>query len=166
MKYELLLQPAPPNVLDAGALEAVLMAGGAKKQPEGFTCSLTRGEAEIVPVREGGAVVAFAVRVPLTELDEPLIEAARLALELAAATTLTLFDPQRVAAVSKPDDAAMLAEYRRMARYAGEMAGVSEAIGASFSVPGEGGLSASAKVFIGLGVLIALGLFLLDRIGR
>ncbi len=105
------------------------------------------GALELRLLIEAGVPRAMELRVPLREDAALVREAAVEGALLASEAGVILYDPQ-LARTLGPNDEAMVAEhYLRTARYAGEMMGVSEVLGASFG-PLEEGLGPGAKVLL------------------
>ena len=147
MRYELLLQPrSAGEPFDATRVASLLDERGAAL--------------DLAPVEEAGRRVATAVRIPLGERVELLREALIRCADVASAAEAALVDPQLGRAVTAADVEAVAQQYLRTARYAGEMCGVSEALGASYA-PSAPALSGRAKL-----VLLALagGLVLLYQL--
>jgi hypothetical protein len=165
MRYELLLQPAVSDQpLDLAALEQALLArGGALGEAKAW--KLKAGEVELGQFCEGGKPVALEVKVPLSDKVELLGEALKAAAELAQSCSLKLVDPQLGRVVGEKDDAAVCEQFLRTARYAGEMVGLSEAVGASFQAPSTG-VRPMTKVLIGLGAILVLLYWVVDLLGN
>ena len=90
-----------------------------------------------------------------------------LILEFASALKLKAVDPQLGNAVSLASTSAVVDEFLRMARYAGEYLGVTEALGATtIGQPYDEGLSMPAKLFFGILGLLALAYLVWDLISR
>ena len=81
--------------------------------------------------------------------------------ELAQATGTRLFDPQLCRDVGAKDEGLVADQFLRTARYAGEMMGVPEAVGASFAAPDDG-LKPGTKVVLGLFAVGAALWFLVE----
>jgi hypothetical protein len=165
MRYELLLQPsAPDQPLDLAALaQALLERGGSLEGAKAW--KLKAGEVELGELREGGQPVALEVKVPLSHRVELLGEALKAAAELAQSCQLKLVDPQLGRVVGEKDDGVVSEQFLRTARYAGEMVGLTEAVGASFQPP-PSGLQPMTKVLIGLGAIAVLLYWVVDLIGN
>lgn len=154
MRYELLLQPVGRDqAFDAAAAERAMDARGARVD----------GQVEVAPLVESGKTVALMLRVPLGERTEGIGEILRAALEVARACSLQVVDPQLSRAVSESDEGALIEQFLRTARYAGEMMGLPEAIGASFA-PEPTGLGPGTKVLLGLISLAVLLYLAVDEI--
>lgn len=155
--YDLLLQaktPGEPFLREP--VVAALVAAGAKLDAEGRgTWRLPKGDVEVAPLLEAGAVLGLEVRVPLSDRAELLDAAVKALVELAGPASVRLLDPQRGSEVDPGSLAAMTEEFFRLARHAGEYGGVSEALGLSSWAQPEESSSATSRV------LLALGAFLL-----
>ncbi len=134
--YDLLLQgKSPGDAVPLDGLIAALGARGATLSPEGRgTWKLAEGEVDIAPLMEAGTVKGLDVRVPFHD-QTALVEAvAKELVDLSAATGTRLTDPQRGDSVTLTSLSAVIDEYLRMARYAGEYGGVGAALGLSTHV--------------------------------
>ncbi len=167
MRYELLLQSAEPGQpYDAERVEAALTARPVATTQDGRVWRFSAGEVEVRPLVEQGRVVATELRVPLTEKTDLVRALVQEASALAAETNTRLVDPQLSREVG-PQEAEIIAEqYLRTARYAGEMVGVSSALGAFDTTPGPGGaITPGMKVLLvivaGVVVLMLLSELLL-----
>lgn len=121
------------------------------------TWRLKSGVIDVGEVREGGQVVATELRIMLTDRTELIREVVNEAAAIATLADVRLVDPQLSCVVGAMDAERVAEQYGRTARYAGEMTGLSEAIGASFPAPTQSqGFQPGTKVVLG-----ALGLFLL-----
>lgn len=131
--YDFLLQPqAHGGVLPLEQVEAALKDKGATQRPDGaWVWAFPRGDVVGLPLREGGQVIAFELKVPLKDTTELVAAVLRAAAELAEALGLRLLDPQLNRAVKFDAEDAVGDQYLDHARYAGEYLGVSDALGAS-----------------------------------
>jgi hypothetical protein len=125
---------------------------------------LEAGEVEVSLVREGDAVVATSIGVPLTDRDELLRAALAAASQVAVETEVRLIDPQLAADVAERDAERVAEQFGRTARYAGEMLGLPEAVAASFGPPPESGMSSAAKVVLGLGAFLVFIYLVLEKL--
>jgi hypothetical protein len=122
--YELLAQAAVPHgPLDLEALAAALEQRGAVRQAQGWTVRLGGDEVALAPVREGGALVAVALQVPLDRPAALVEDAARFGLEVARELGLRLVDPQTASAVGT-ELGPVVDAFQRRARYAFEYQGL------------------------------------------
>lgn len=150
MKYELLFQPQVPGEPYDPAKVETLLGPQATLRPDGtHLWRLRHGEVEVRPLKEGGKAIATEARVPLLSSLELIREVVQNGAEVARAAGCTLFDPQLMRPVTPGDEGAVADQYLRTARYAGEMAGVSEAIGIG-QPQREEGLGAGTRVFLGI----------------
>ncbi|MHB8878079.1 MAG: hypothetical protein ACYC8T_30650 [Myxococcaceae bacterium] len=158
MRYELLLQAKEPGApYDPSPVDQALAARGVVQTPEGLRWRLKAGEVEVRLLIEGGRSVATELRVPLSEkLDlvrELVVEGAAVAAQAGA----LLFDPQLTKGLSANDEGLVAEQFLRTAKYAGEMMGLPEAVGASYSGDDPTALKPGTKVLLGLvGLLVAL----------
>ena len=88
-----------------------------------------RGEITFSLVKENGQLIGFDVRVPFHDSSELIELVAKAMLEISEAQNLRVMDPQRTDTVSLAGLGGLVDEYLRLARYAGEYGGVSEALG-------------------------------------
>jgi hypothetical protein len=151
VRYELLLQsPAPGAPFEPARVDEVLRGRAVEERPDGARLwRLKAGEVEVRRLVEGGAELACVLRVPLSDkLDlvrELVVEGSTVAQEAGA----RLYDPQLSRTLNASDEGLVADQFLRTARYAGEMMGLPEAVGASFAVPDEG-LKPGTKVLLGL----------------
>lgn len=165
MRYELLLQPAAPDQpLDLPAVAQALLERGGSLEGE-KTWALKAGAVELGELREGGQPVAVEVKVPLSDKVELLGEALKASAEVAERCNLKLVDPQLGRVVGEKDDGAVSEQFLRTARYAGEMVGLTEAVGASFEPP-PSGIQPMTKVLFGLGAIAVLLYWVVNLIGN
>lgn len=152
MRYELLLQPAAPGApYEPGSVEALLREQGLVERPDGTRLwRLKSGEVEVEPVTEGGRQVATGLRIPLRAETDLVREALVAGAALAEQARVRLFDLQLLREVQARDEGAVVDQYLRTARYAGEMMGVSEALWASIPPPDDRLLSPGVKVALGV----------------
>lgn len=155
--YDLLLQAQEPGgAPPIPAFVEALLARGAKVSPEGNgSWKLPAGEVSVSVLIEEGAPRGLDVRVPMKDTTTLVEEVARELVELAEATKGRVTDPQRGATVSLTNFAAMVDEYLRVARYAGEYGADSGAIGlTSYAKPLDDD-STSLRWLLAVGVFIA-----------
>ncbi len=164
MRYELLLQSAAPDTpYDARRVEALLLERGASPEEGGLVWRLPSGRVEVRPLRENGNQVATELRIPLADGVDLARELVSEGVALAAAANVALVDPQLCRAVVSPEDSAVIDQYVRTAKYAGEMVGISEAIGAG--EPAEtGGIKPGTKVLLALVGFFFLLYLIADRL--
>jgi hypothetical protein len=151
VRYELLLQTMVPGTpYDGARVDALLAERGVRARTDGTRVwPLKAGEVELGELRENGLLVATELRVPLSEKTELVRETVGEALMLAALAEVRLVDPQLGRPVSLQDDGTVAEQFLRTARYAGEMLGLPEAVGARYEAPSEG-MQAGTKVLLAL----------------
>lgn len=167
MRYELLLQSLEPGApYDQGKVVDLLRQRGLVFAEDGSApWKLKSGEVEVRPLKEGGQIIATELRVPLLDKTDLMRELLAAASTLAEEAKVRLFDPQLTRAVSEKEDGAVADQYFRTAKYAGEMMGVSEALGASFEPPSTG-LKPGTKILLAI-IGFCIILFLIaDHLGR
>ncbi|QDE85138.1 MULTISPECIES: hypothetical protein [Myxococcus] len=172
MRYELLLQTMTPgSPYEAARVDALLSERGVVARPDGVRrWSFKNGDVDIGELREGGQVVATELRVPLSDRPDLMREAVEAAAALASEAGVRLVDPQLGRSLTGNDDAGVMEQYVRTARYAGEVAGVPEAMGAgSYALETEGsrGFQLSTRmVLIAIGIFVALYLVVDSLVGQ
>lgn len=131
--YDFVLQAATqgdPAPLDG--LVVALSGRGAELTAQGQgVLKVAGGEATVQPVLENGVTLGLDVRVPFHEKTELLESVLKVLVDVAEVSQARLLDPQRGETASLGNFSSITDEYLRMARYAGEYGGVSEAIGLS-----------------------------------
>lgn len=131
--YDFVLQAATqgdPAPLDG--LVVALSGRGAELTAQGQgVLKVAGGEATVQPVLENGVTLGLDVRVPFHEKTELLEAVLKVLVDVAEVSQARLLDPQRGETASLGNFASITDEYLRMARYAGEYGGVSEALGLS-----------------------------------
>jgi hypothetical protein len=146
----------PGTPYDGARVEALLAERGVQARPDGRRVwPLKAGEVELGELRENGQLVATELRVPLSEKTDLVREAVGEALMLAALAEVQLVDPQLGRPVSLQDDGTVAEQFLRTARYAGEMLGLPEAVGARYGAPPEG-MQAGTQVLLALLAAFAL----------
>lgn len=126
---------------------------------------LASGEIEVSRLEEGGKTVGLELKVPLSERTELVSQTLRAGMEVATQCAVRLVDPQLGRSVSEKDDGIVSEQFLRTATYAGEMMGLPEAVGASFTEPAPG-LKPGTKVALGLVVLVIVLYFVVDALSR
>jgi hypothetical protein len=160
--YDFLLQvKTVGELLNLGAVETALTLRGALKRPDGaWVVTLQSGKVEGFAWRDEGVLSAFELKVPLSDKTELVQETLAFTLELAGALDLKAVDPQLGNPATLASGSAVADEFLRMARYAGEYLGVSEALGATnLGLTHAPESSAQSKVFWALGIFL-LALYL------
>jgi hypothetical protein len=152
--YDLLLQSLEPGApYETAPVDALFDARKASPPAPvggGRRWQLKAGTVEVRPLIEGGKCIATEIKVPLSDKLELVREVVAEASQVATEAKVRLFDPQLSKALNPNDEGLVADQYLRTAKYAGEMMGVSEAIGASFSTPDAGTLKPGTKVVLGL----------------
>ncbi len=164
MRYELLLQPLEPGAPYDPSVAEARLADRAARRPDGtLLWRLPHGELEVRTLVEGGRAIATELRVPLTGNLDLAREAVTEGVALADAAGACLFDPQLGKRLSAGDDGLVADRYLRVARYAGEMVGISEAVGVG-QAPPEEGLKPGTKVLLALAGFFLLLIWLSNRL--
>ncbi|MBZ4416944.1 hypothetical protein K8638_10655 [Myxococcus sp. RHST-1-4] len=149
----------PGTPYEVARVDALLAERRVSARPDGVRVwHLRGGDVEVGVLREGGNVVATELRVPLSDRPDLMREVVGEAAALATAAGARLVDPQLGQALSANDDGVVVEQYMRTARYAGEVTGLAEALGASsYSTmdTGSRGFQPSGRFF-----LIAIGVFI------
>ena len=141
----------PGTPYDSARVDALLAEKGVPVRPDGGrTWRLKDGEIQVGELREGGQVVATELRVPLSDRSDLMREVVTEGAELARLAEVRLVDPQLGRALSALDAESVAEQYQRTARYAGEMMGVTEAVGASFPAPSTETFRPTTKVVFGI----------------
>lgn len=148
----------PGTPYEAARVDALLSERRVSARPDGVRVwHLRHGDVEVGELREGGQVVATELRVPLADRPDLVREVLGEAAALATAAGARLVDPQLGRALAATDDTVLVDQYMRTARYAGEVTGLAEALGAgSYTAESKEvrGFQPSARFF-----LIAIGVF-------
>jgi hypothetical protein len=147
-------------------VDALLVEKGVTVRPDGGrTWRLKNGDVDVGVLREGGQVVATELRAPLSDRTDLIRELVAEGSALAGAAEARLVDPQLGRGVGFGDSESIAEQYQRTARYAGEMAGLSEAVAASFPNPADTPtFRPGTKVLLALGALFFLLYFLMDAL--
>ncbi len=151
----------PGTPYEAARVDALLSQRGVAVRPDGVRrWSFKHGDVEVGELREGGQVVATELRVPLSDRTDLVREVLAEAAALASEAEVRLVDPQLSRQLTTQEDSGVVEQYVRTARYAGEVAGMPEALGAgssSLEPQGPRGLQLSGRVLlIAIGVLVVL----------
>jgi hypothetical protein len=161
----------PGTPYEAARVDALLAERRVVARPDGARVwHLRGGDVEVGELREGGQVVATELRVPLSDRPDLMREVVGEAAALATAAGARLVDPQLGRALSANDDGVVVEQYLRTARYAGEVAGLAEALGASSAstvdTDSRGLQSPGRFLLIALGIFIALYLVMDSLLAR
>jgi len=151
----------PGTPYEAARVDALLSQRGVAVRPDGVRrWPFKHGDVEIGELREGGQVVATELRVPLSDRTDLVREVLAEAASLAAEADVRLMDPQLGRPLTTKDDAGVVEQYVRTARYAGEVAGMPEALGAGsygMETQTQRGFQLSGRfLLIAIGILVAL----------
>ncbi len=154
MRYDFLIQPKEPGqpydpapIEKALAEKLVIHTDGTK------LWRLKSGDLEIRPLSEGGVVIATELRAPLSDKLELIREAVLETVALAAAAgEYRVVDPQLNKSLTVADEGNVVSQFQRTAEYAGQYAGVSSAVVASFGAAEPEGMRPGTKVLLGLAV--------------
>jgi hypothetical protein len=149
----------PGTPYDSARVDALLSERGMTVRSDGErTWRLKNGVIDVDVVREGGQVMATSLRVVLSDRTDLIREVVHEGAAVATLAEVRLVDPQLTRVLSALDANAVAEQYERTARYAGEMMGLSEAIGASFPAPTQSeGFQPTTKFVLGvLGVFFLL----------
>ncbi|WP_253910745.1 hypothetical protein, partial [Pyxidicoccus fallax] len=142
----------PGTPYEVARVDALLAGRRVAARPDGRRVwHLKNGDVELGELREGGQVVATELRIPLADRPDLLREVVSEAAALATEAGVRLVDPQLGRTLSATDDGEVVVQYMRTARYAGEVAGMAEAMGASsYSVEDTGsrGFQPSGRFFL------------------
>lgn len=154
--YDFIWQPILGGLpFDRGQFEAALRSLGVTQRGDGaWVWKLSKGESVITALNDGGSVVGFDVRVPLSDRVEQVIEVLERGSAFAAASTLQFVDPQLSRAVTEKDGAAVEESYERVARYAGAYVGV-PATSAAWVSEEPKGLTTPTKIALSVLVFLA-----------
>lgn len=118
-----------------GPLDQLLVAlsgRGAELSAEGRgVLTVTHGKVDVEPLIEAGQTIGVDVRVPFHDSTALLDEVVKVLVDVAAVSEAKLVDPQRGVLVTLTNFSSTVDEYLRIARYAGEYGGVTEALGLS-----------------------------------
>lgn len=148
----------PGTPYEVARVDALLAERRVAARPDGVRVwHLRNGDVEVGELREAGQVVATELRVPLSDRPDLMREVLGEAATLATAAGARLVDPQLGRALTATDEGPVVEQYMRTARYAGEVAGMAEAMGASSystAATESRGFQPSARFF-----LIAVGVF-------
>ncbi|MBI3182582.1 MAG: hypothetical protein HYZ28_10645 [Myxococcales bacterium] len=164
MRYELLLQaPELGAPYDAARVDSLLASRGAAAEAGGRLWKLKHGEVEVRPLVEAGRLIATELRAPMSASADLARELVLEGCVLAAEAGARLFDPQLGKVLAPADEGLVADQFLRTARYAGQYAGVPEAIDAGFAGPEPGRLKAGTKVLLGIAGFLAV-LYLIGRL--
>ncbi len=158
MRYELLLQPALAGApFETALVEAALPEHKATRRPDGAWCvTLPHGEIILVRLVDAGQLKGFTVQVPLSHQFDLVRETLEWGVAFARETGLALIDPRQMRPLTLTDEGSVTDAYFQTAKYAGEYAGVSEAVLAAYGTHEPQGMGTQVKVLLAIGAFIAL----------
>lgn len=163
MRYELLLQSREVGApFDPAPIDALLTARGAKDQPDGSRLwRLKHGDVEVRRLLENGVPIAFELKIDLSDKTDLVRELLLEAVQLATDADARAVDPNLAKTLTANDEGLVADSFFRTAKYAGEYAGVSSAVMASYgSAEPEGMKKGTRLLLIGAGVVVFLYLLI------
>lgn len=166
MRYELLIQPKEPNTpWDPAALDKLLHDKGAFANPDGSrTWRLKGGDVQVRLLLEGGKPIATELRVELSDKLDTIRELVVEGVAVAEAANARLVDPQLTKTLTANDEGLVADQYLRTAQYAGQYAGVSTAVIASYGAAEEEGMKAGTKVLLAIIGFFAVVYFVVEKL--
>ncbi|MBX7117216.1 MAG: hypothetical protein K1X64_23060 [Myxococcaceae bacterium] len=166
MRYELLLQPALSKApFETAVVEAALPEHKATRRLDGAWCvALPHGEVTLVRLFDEGQLKGFTVQVPLSHQLDLVRETLEWGVAFARETGLALVDPRQMRPLTLADEGSLTDAYLQTAKYAGEYAGVSEAVLAAYGTHEPGAMSMQVKVLLAIGAFIALVLWVWSKL--
>jgi len=134
VRYELLVQPQEPNVpWDPAAFDLLLSQKATAPNADGSrTWRLKHGDVQVRLLIEAGKPIATELRVELSDKLDLIRELVVEGVALAAIAGARVVDPQLSKTLIATDDGLVADQYLRTAQYAGQYAGVSSAVIASY----------------------------------
>lgn len=153
MRYELLVQPLEPGTpWDPANFDKLLHEKGAFPNPDGSrTWRLKSGEVQVRLLIEGGQPIATELRVELSDRLELIRELVIEGVALSTDAGARLVDPQLAKTLIASDEGRVADQYFRTAQYAGQYAGVSTAVLASYgTAEKDEGMKAGTKVLLAI----------------
>lgn len=160
MRYELLVQPKEPGTpWDPANFDKLLHDRGAFANPDGTrTWRLKAGDVQVRLLIEGGKPIATELRVELSDKLELIRELVVEGVAVAAQADARLVDPQLSKTLIANDEGLVADQYLRTAQYAGQYAGVSSAVLASYGSPEQdSGMKPGTKVLLAIvGFFVAM----------
>lgn len=167
MRYELLVQPKEAGTAwDPANFDKLLHEKGAFPNADGSrTWRLKAGDVQVRLLIEGGKPIATELRVELSDKLELIRELVLEGVTLSALADARLVDPQLSKSLITADEGLVADQYLRTAQYAGQYAGVSSAVLASYgTAEEEAGMKAGTKVLLAIiGFFVAMYL-VIDRL--
>jgi hypothetical protein len=167
VRYELLIQSKEPGQpWDPATLDRLLHERGAFANPDGSrTWRLKPGDVQVRALVEGGKVIATELRLDLSDKLELIRAVVLEGVPLAEECGGRLVDPQLAKTLTISDEGLVADQYLRTAQYAGQYAGVSTAVLASFGqVDSDEGIKPGTKVLFAIIAFLAAIYFISQRI--
>jgi hypothetical protein len=153
VRYELLVQPQEAGTAwDPANFDKLLHERGAFANPDGSrTWRLKGGDVQVRLLIEGGKPIATELRVELSDKLELIRELVIEGVAVATQAEARLVDPQLSKTLIANDEGLVADQYLRTAQYAGQYAGVSSAVLASYGTGEQDeGLKAGTKVLLAI----------------
>lgn len=153
MRYELLVQPKEPGTpWDPAAFDKLVHDKGAFPNPDGSrTWRLKAGDVQVRLLIEGGKPIATELRVELSDKLELIRELVVEGVAVATLAEARLVDPQLSKTLTANDEGLVADQYLRTAQYAGQYAGVSTAVLASYgAAEADEGMKPGTKVLLAI----------------
>lgn len=167
MRYELLIQPKEPGTpWDPKPFDQLLHERGAFAAADGTrTWRLKAGDVQVRLLIEGGKPVATELRVELSDRLDTIRELVLESTALAETANARVIDPQLSKTITSKDEGLVADQYLRTAQYAGQYAGVSTAVIASFgSAEQDEGMKPGTKVLIAVVGFFVLVYFFVEKL--
>ncbi len=167
MRYELLIQPKEPGTpWDPAPFDQLIHARGAFANADGTrTWRLKAGDVQVRLLIEGGKPIATELRVELSDKLETIRELVVEASAIAETSNARVVDPQLSKTITSKDEGLVADQYLRTAQYAGQYAGVSTAVIASYgSAEQDEGMKPGTKVLLALTGFFVLVYFLVEKL--
>ncbi len=153
MRYELLVQPKEAGTpWDPAAFDKLLHEKGAFANADGSrTWRMKSGDVQVRLLIEGGKPIATELRIELSDKLELIRDLVVEGVAVAEASGARLVDPQLSKTLIASDEGLVADQYLRTAQYAGQYAGVSSAVLASYgAIDQEVGMKAGTKVLLAI----------------
>jgi hypothetical protein len=164
VRYELLVQPKEAGAAwDPANFDKLLHERGAFPNPDGTrTWRMKSGDVQVRLLIEGGRSIATELRVELSDKLDLIRELVLEGVAVAALADARLVDPQLSKTLTIADEGLVADQYLRTAQYAGQYAGVSSAVLASYgTAEQEEGMKPGTKALLAIvGFFVAMYLVL------
>lgn len=167
MRYELLVQPLEAGATwDPAPFDRLLHERGAFANADGSrTWRLKAGDVQVRLLNEGGRAIATELRVELSDKLDTIRELVVEGTAVAESIGARIVDPQLSKTITAKDEGLVADQYLRTAQYAGQYAGVSTAVIASYgAAQDEEGLKPGTKVLLGIIAFFAIIYFLVEKV--